>query len=747
MKAQELKPRSPLHVSVVIAAHNAAAYLFKSLQAIYQSSYKHIEVIVVDDCSTDESRQIASRFPCRLIPLSERSGPGKARNAGVAKSSGEVIFFTDADVVVLPKVIEQAASFLNANLDVDGVVGCYTKEIPGHDFVSTYKNLIHHYVHRRSAGPVAGFFTACGAIRREVFEQLGGFDESATDCALEDLELGMRLHRRGGKVVLLPELQVTHLKRYTLSRLIYADFWQRAIPYTIHMLRHGIFPDQLSTTKSDRASVFLIFLSLLLVAGGLFAKAAWIFVAAAIALSLMGFLNRRFYNFLLRQKGPAFLIRGIAVHALTYLMSGVGLIVGICLYFLRGGGRASVRPAPAADAPGHTTHAARRLPQANPHILSVIPHQPPKPDPRLIRMAFNESPAGPSPLALEAVRRAVLGLNHYPDSRGLELKQALADKHGLKPENIILGQGASEVLEIITRAFLCPGDDIITPDPTFPYYRVLGQLIGCRHIAVPLRNHTVDLDGLCAAVTPNTKIIFIANPNNPTGTVVGQREIERFIRRVPEEVIIVFDEAYIDYVMREKIDTLSHLCQRPMISVRTFSKILGLAGSRIGYGMADPAIIEILSKVRRPYNTCVLAQAAARASLDDDEHLERTLQMVTEGRSFLCRQFARLGLDYVPSQTNFILVDLHTATEKVTQELLLRGYIVRPMPPTSLRVSVGTREQNRGFIRELEGILQMARQPVETGDLPLMPALPILKDAFQLRGDFTHDYTDQPAKP
>jgi histidinol-phosphate aminotransferase len=758
MKAQDFNPISPLRVSVVIAARNAGAYLFKSLQSLYQSSYKNVEVVVVDDCSTDESRQIAARFPCRLIPLAERCGPGKARNIGVDASSGEIIFFTDADVMVCPGTIEQVANFFNANPDIDAVLGCYTKEIPGHDFVSNYKNLLHHFVHQRSAGPVAGFFTACGAIRRGAFEKVGGFDESVADCSLEDLELGMRLHRRGGKIALHPEIQVTHLKRYTLCRLLYADFRQRAIPYTIHMLRHGIFPDQLSTTKADRASVFVVFLSLLLLAGGFLTLSVWGFAAAATALGLMMFINWRFYSFLLRQKGLAFLIKGIAMQTLTYLMSGVGFIIGAGLYVLRRNRKAAIAPdcsarieaerndqgALATNAPGPPTPATRL--QANPYILSVTPHQPPKPDPKLVRMAFNENPAGPSPLALEAVRKASLGLNYYPDSRGSDLKQALAIKHGLEPENILLGQGASEVLEIITRAFLSPGDEIIIPEPTFPYYRMLGQLSGCPAITVPLRNHTVDLPALCAAVTPKTKMIFIANPNNPTGTIVGQREIDSFIRGVPEEVLLVFDEAYIDYVMHEKIDTLRHLRQRPMISVRTFSKVSGLAGSRIGYGMADSFIIDTLSRLRRPYNTCALAQAAALACLSDDQHLQKTRQMVSRGRSFLCQQFDRLGFDYVPSQTNFILVDMHADAGRVTEELRLRGFLVRPMPPTSLRVSVGTQEQNQGFIRELEEILEMARPPREAASLPKMTAIPKLKDAFQLRGDFSRDYTDQPTK-
>ena len=727
MKTREITSDSSPLISVVIAAYNASDYLFKCLEAIYQSSYSNIQVIVVDDCSTDESRQIASKFPCHLISLAEHGGPGKARNVGVAASSGSIIFFTDADVLVAPKVIEQIVAFLNSNQEISGIVGCYTKETPETGFVSTYKNLLHHYVHHQSAGLVTGFFTACGAIRREAFEQAGGFDESASNCFLEDIELGMRLQRRGCKIVLLPNIQVTHRKRYTLRSLIRSDFWQRAVPYTIHMLRNRVFPNQLSTKISDRASVFLIYLSLLLLAAPV-TGAPLVFVAGAVAaLSTVIFLNRRFYAFVLEHKGKRFLLKSVILQFMIYMLSGLGLIVGGGIYLLRGMERAEIEH-PLTDKKPQVA-GAEILPRVNPYILSVTPHHPPKPEAGLLRMAFNENPVGPSPLALEAIRDAMFDINHYPDSRGMKLKEALARKHNLRPENIILGQGASEILEIITRAFLCPGDEIIIPDPTFPYYRILGQLCGCNSITVPLRNGTVDLDALAAAVTPRTKIIFIANPNNPTGTVVEQPEIERFLRLVPDKVMIVFDEAYIDYASGKEIDTVCLLSQRPLISVRTFSKTLGLAGNRIGYGMATAKIIELISKIRRPYNTCTLAQAAALASLADHKHLEKTIQTVTQGRAFLYQQFERLGLDYVLSHTNFILVDLHINTSDITDVLLSLGILVRPMPPTGMRVSVGTSEQNARFIRALDYALQKAGRLPETSFVLTAPVITVSGDA------------------
>ncbi|HET9529342.1 MAG TPA: histidinol-phosphate transaminase [Blastocatellia bacterium] len=749
MKTQEPIPLSSVRVSVVIAARNASSYIFKSLQAIYRSSYRNLEVIVVDDASTDETRQIASRFPCRVISLPERCGPGKARNIGVAASTGDIIFFTDADVLVTQDAIEKAVRILGENQEISAIIGCYTRQIPEQDFVSTYKNLLHHYVHHRSAGAVIGFFTACGAIRREAFELVGGFDESAIDCALEDLDLGMRLHGRGRRIVLFPDIQVTHMKRYTLRSLIQSDFRQRAIPYTVLMLRNRVFPDQLSTKRSDRASVFLAYLFLLLLACSLVADASWAFVAsAAVAFAPVLYLNRRFYGFLLKEKGAGFLPRAIAMQVLTYLLSGLGLMVGLFIYFFRGAGQSDLdRGLSHSEAQSRSAFSGLTLPRPNPNIMSVVPHQPARPETGLIRMAFNENPVGPSPLALDAIRSALLGLNRYPDSRGTDLKRALARKHEIEPENIILGQGASDILEMITRAFLCPGDEIVIPDPTFPYYKMLGELCGCSTVSVPLCNHTVDLLAVASAVTARTKIIFIANPNNPTGTVVRQADIERFLDRVGDHLVIVFDEAYIDYVIDENIDTVRLLSRRPLVVVRTFSKILGLAGNRIGYGMADPAIIETLARLRRPYNTCSLAQAAALASLEDYEHLEKTIQTVAQGRSFLCREFDRLGLDYVPSHTNFILVDLRASTEKVTKELHSRGFLVRPMPPTSIRVSVGTAEQNRGFIKGLEFALQKTGRQAETADVSIMPSIPALIDAFKLRGDFAHDYTDQSAKP
>ncbi|HKG23287.1 MAG TPA: histidinol-phosphate transaminase [Blastocatellia bacterium] len=710
-------------VSIVMAVHNGAAYLERSLGAIMNSAGPDTEVIVVDDCSSDDSRAIASRFPCRLIPLSERGGPGRARNLGVASSSREIIFFTDADVVITPGLLDRITSFMGENRDVSAVIGAYTERAGEENFVSAYKNLLHHYVHHRSRGRVASFFTACGAIRRAAFDEMGGFIETHRNCALEDVELGMRLYKHGKSVELLPELQVSHLKRYSILGLVRADLWQRAVPYTVHMLRHRVFPNELSVSSADRASVVLVYLSLLLSSiSPLAASPLPLLSAALLAACSYLYLHKGFYGFLANRKGRAFACKAIPLQALTYFYSGLGLGIGILAYYFsreRQGPSREPRAEPAGAA-GRGRHHLR----PNPNIMGVIPHQPAKPDAGLARLAFNENPAGPSPLSLEAVRQALSTLHRYPDSRGTELKEALAHKHGVRSDNLILGQGASEVLELIARAFICPGDEVIFPDPTFPWYRLLGQLNAADNISVPLKNHTVDLTALAERVSHRTKLVFIANPNNPTGTVVERREIEQYLNRLPANVITVFDEAYIDYAVGKEVDSVKHIESKPVIVVRTFSKVMGLAGIRIGYGVASREIIEIVSKVRRPYNTCSLAQAAAVASLNDRSHMERTLKIVGEGKEFFYSQFKRLGLDYVPSEANFILVDVGRDGAEVSQALASRGFLIRPALQNCIRISIGTREQNASLINALEDLLPKRWGPLHAAASSVAAAWP-----------------------
>lgn len=366
---------------------------------------------------------------------------------------------------------------------------------------------------------------------------------------------------------------------------------------------------------------------------------------------------------------------------------------------------------------GYDTNGMRPSPYhglANPFILPITPYKPGKPISEvqkelglnsIVKLASNENPAGPSPLALLALKSILSGINFYPEDSGVELKRGLADKCGVSDKNIVLGHGATEVLDIIVRAFVCPGDEVISAHPSFPWFQMLGQMSGAKNVIVPLRNHTHDLKAMADSITPKTKLIFIANPNNPTGTIVGQDEIESFLKVVPDHVVVVLDEAYTEYVTDEQNDTIRYVWRKPVIIVRTFSKFSGLAGLRIGYAIAGRWIVELLEKVRAPFNTAVVSQVAALASLEDHEHREQTHRLVKDGKEFLYAQFKELGLDYVPSEANFIFVDFHADAEAIFTALLSRGFVIRPMLKTCARITIGTPEQNAGLVHALKAVI------------------------------------------
>jgi histidinol-phosphate aminotransferase len=269
---------------------------------------------------------------------------------------------------------------------------------------------------------------------------------------------------------------------------------------------------------------------------------------------------------------------------------------------------------------------------------------------------------------------------------------------------VLLGHGATEVLDLIARAFVCPHEQVISAHPSFPWYRTVAQLAGAEHIAVPLRDHTHDLDAMAERVTPTTKLVFVGNPNNPTGTMVSARLLDDFVERLPDHVVLVLDEAYVEYV-DEPPRSLDYLAHRHVIVVRTFSKIAGLAGLRIGYAIARPEIIELVERVQAPFTTTAFAQAAALASLADDEHRAASRAIAQTGRDMLYRELARLGLRFVPSQANFVLVDFATSAAAVADALLRRGLIVRPMLDTCARISVGTVTQIAQLVAALEDVL------------------------------------------
>jgi histidinol-phosphate aminotransferase len=326
----------------------------------------------------------------------------------------------------------------------------------------------------------------------------------------------------------------------------------------------------------------------------------------------------------------------------------------------------------------------------------------------IIKLASNENPLGPSPKALAAMRAALDSGHRYPDGGGFYLRDALAKKLGLSRDHLILGAGSNEIIEFLGHAFLDRGDEVVTSEHAFVVYKLVAAVFGARTIEVRSPDLRHDLDGIIAAVTPKTRLIFIANPNNPTGTLAGQDEIDRFMERVPPEIVVVFDEAYFEYLDHPP-DTLRFVrAGRNVITLRTFSKIQGLANLRIGYGIARPELIQVLHKTRQPFNVSGLAQAAALAGLEDETHLSETKRITDEGRDYLQKEFAAMKLQFVPSVANFVLVNVGDGA-KIFRALLERRIIVRALKGYNLapwiRISVGTMEQNRRCIAALKEIL------------------------------------------
>lgn len=329
-----------------------------------------------------------------------------------------------------------------------------------------------------------------------------------------------------------------------------------------------------------------------------------------------------------------------------------------------------------------------------------------------IKMASNENPLGPSPRALEAIRRYLTDIHYYPDGNGYYLKAKLSQRWQLPPSQFIIGNGSNEIIELIVRAFLNPGEETIIADPSFVVYRAIVKIMDGLPVMIRLSNFIHDLPAMAKAITDKTKLIFICNPNNPTGTMVTHEEVKDFMDKIPDEVIVIFDEAYYEYVERRDFPrTLDYVLQgRKVILLRTFSKIYGLAGLRIGYGVAEKEMVELLDKVRQPFNVNALAQEGACASLDDEEHLLKSQQVNRDGKNFLYQVFRELGLSYVPSQANFILVDFGREASEICQRVLYEGIILRPMTglnllPNYIRVTIGTDEQNQRLFSALKKIL------------------------------------------
>ena len=363
-----------------------------------------------------------------------------------------------------------------------------------------------------------------------------------------------------------------------------------------------------------------------------------------------------------------------------------------------------------------------------PEVLPLVPYEHGRPVEevrrelgleRVFKLASNENPWGPPERVIKALLSADLveALRMYPDGAARALRERIAERLGLTADWIALGNGSDELIHFIGLVFLRPGDEVVVGHPSFVRYYASAQLNGAKLVKVPLKDYRLDLPSMAEAITERTKLVFIANPNNPTGTMVTADEVEEFMRKVPRDVVVIFDEAYCSFVDDPDFpDTLPYVKEgeRPVIVLRTFSKDYGLAGLRVGYGVMPPEIREYVDKVREPFNVNSLAQLAALTALEDEGYVEWVRRRNAEGKQYLYRELRRLGLSYVPTQANFMLVDVGRPAREVFEALLRRGVIVRPADsfgyPTHIRVTIGRPEENRAFIKALEEVLKEVKQ-------------------------------------
>ncbi len=359
---------------------------------------------------------------------------------------------------------------------------------------------------------------------------------------------------------------------------------------------------------------------------------------------------------------------------------------------------------------------------AQPGVQKLSPYVPGKPvdelarelnlDPAsIVKLASNENPLGPSPKALEAIRQAAAELTRYPDGNGFELKAALAERCGVQANQVTLGNGSNDILELVARAYLAPGLNAVFSEHAFAVYPIATQAVGAQAKVVPAKEWGHDLDAMLAAIDANTRVVFIANPNNPTGTWFNAEALARFLAGVPEHVLVVLDEAYIEYATGGELpDGLNYLAANPNLLVsRTFSKAYGLAALRVGYGVSSPVIADVLNRVRQPFNVNSLAQAAALAALADEPYLADSRALNDAGMQQLEQAFRELGLSWIASKGNFIAVDVGREGMPVYQGLLREGVIVRPVAnygmPNFLRVTIGTTAENTRFLAALTKVL------------------------------------------
>lgn len=353
----------------------------------------------------------------------------------------------------------------------------------------------------------------------------------------------------------------------------------------------------------------------------------------------------------------------------------------------------------------------------HPDIAALSPYVPGKPIDelqrelglaRVIKLASNENPLGPSPKAMAVLNESAATLHRYPDGGAFKLREALADRWKVTSDHIILGNGSDEVLGLLARTFLSPGDEAVMADQTFVIYKMEVMAAHGKAVAVPLTQWRHNLPAMADAITSRTRLLFVCNPNNPTGTMVSSEEVKRLMARVPEQVIVVFDEAYFEYVRSSEFpDTMAYVRQsRNAIVLRTFSKIYGLAGLRIGYGVTTPEITNLLNRVRPPFNANSMAQRAALAALNDDEHMAKSRTANEAGMGQVRTGLRQLGFEPVPSEANFLYFDVGKDGREVFEALLREGVIVRHIEGRMLRVTIGQEEENTSFLAALKRVVR-----------------------------------------
>jgi histidinol-phosphate aminotransferase len=350
------------------------------------------------------------------------------------------------------------------------------------------------------------------------------------------------------------------------------------------------------------------------------------------------------------------------------------------------------------------------------NIRAIKPYVPGKPIEELerelgiaksIKLASNENPLGPSPMALNAIRDTQDQLHRYPDGSGHALVQALAHHLDCPADAIVIGNGSDDIIALLAHTLLRPGERAVMPRPSFLMYEIAVRTVGAEPVFVPLQGLSVDLDGMLRAVDARTRLLFLCNPNNPTGTIIASTDFARFIDALPPEVVVVVDEAYIEFVRDPGcLQSRSYWGGgRPVVTLRTFSKLYGLAGLRVGYGVMPMELAGYLNRIRQPFNVNSLAQVAARAALQDRDFVKRTLNVVHEGLDFLFQGLTEMGVRFFPTQSNFFLIDVEQDAEAFFQALLRQGVIVRSMKgygyPRYIRVNAGTAEENERFLKAL----------------------------------------------